>query len=170
MDLNKYIRDVPDFPKKGIVFKDITPLLNEPEAFRWVTRQLAGRYRNANIARVVGIESRGFVFGAALAYELGVGFVPVRKAGKLPSKCIQETYELEYGSATAEIHEDAVGKGDRVVIVDDLIATGGTLAASCRLVERLGAEIVEIATVIELTFLNGRVQVAGRPFHSFLQY
>lgn len=170
MDLNKYIRDVPDFPKKGIVFKDITPLLNEPGAFRQVIRQFAERYRNSGIVRVVGIESRGFVFGAALAYELGVGFVPVRKAGKLPSKCIQETYELEYGQATAEIHEDAIAKGDRVVIIDDLIATGGTLAAACRLVERLGGEIVEVATVIELSFLNGRSQVAGQPFHTFLQF
>lgn len=170
MDLTKYIRDVPDFPKKGIVFKDITPLLNEVPAFRWVIQQLADRYRTANIAKVVGIESRGFIFGAALAYELGAGFVPVRKAGKLPSECIQETYELEYGSATAEIHADAIHKGERVVVVDDLIATGGTLAAACRLAERLGAEIVEIAVVIELSFLSGRSQIAGRPFHTFLKY
>lgn len=170
VNLTQYIRDVPDFPQPGIMFKDITPLIANPTAFRTVIQELAQRYQGREIDKVVGIESRGFIFGAALGYELGVGFVPVRKAGKLPAKCIQQTYDLEYGTATAEMHEDAIKRGERVVIVDDLIATGGTLGAACKLVAALGGEIVEVATVIELTFLPGRARLEGMPFYTMMQF
>lgn len=170
MDITKHIRDVPDFPKPGIMFKDITPLLGHAEAFRSVIQQLAERYRDKQISKIIGIESRGFIFAAALAYELGAGMVPVRKVGKLPAKCIRETYDLEYGTDSVEIHEDALSPGDRVLVLDDVIATGGTLAASCRLAQLLKAEIVEVATVIELTFLPGREKLGGLPFFSLLKY
>ena len=170
LDLTPFIRDVPDFPKPGILFKDITPLLKEPAAFRQVIQALADRYRDRGIQKIVGIESRGFVFAAALAYELGAGMVPVRKVGKLPAKCLREDYELEYGTAAVEIHEDAIAKGERVLLVDDLIATGGTLAAACRLIKALGGELVEIATIIELSFLPGREKIKGLPFYSMVQF
>lgn len=169
-DLTPFIRDVPDFPKPGIMFKDITPLLNDPTAFREVIKALAARYRQQRIQKIVGIESRGFVFAAALAYELGAGMVPVRKVGKLPAKCIREDYELEYGTASVEIHEDAIAKGERVLVIDDLIATGGTLVAACNLVKRLGGELVEVAAIIELTFLPGREKLKGLPVHTMLQF
>ena len=170
MDLKQYIRDIPDFPQKGILFRDITPLLASPEAFRACLDLLVARYRDANLQKVAGIEARGFLFAAPLALELGVGLVPIRKKGKLPSVCISETYDLEYGSAVIEVHEDAVVEGDRVLVLDDLLATGGTLAAACRLVEKLNAQVVEVCTVIELAGLNGRAMLGERPFHSFLQY
>ena len=170
MDLKQYIRDIPDFPQKGILFRDITPLLASPEAFRACMDLLVERYRDANLQKVAGIEARGFLFAAPLALELGVGLVPIRKKGKLPSVCISETYDLEYGSAVIEVHEDAVVEGDRVLVLDDLLATGGTLAAACRLVEKLNAQVVEVCTVIELTGLNGSAMLGERPFHSFIQY
>ncbi|PKO19994.1 adenine phosphoribosyltransferase [candidate division BRC1 bacterium HGW-BRC1-1] len=170
LDLKNYIRDIPDFPQKGILFRDITPLLGAPEAFRACLDLLVERYRGANLQKIAGIESRGFLFAAPLALELGVGLIPIRKKGKLPSACISETYDLEYGSATIEIHEDALAAGDRVLLLDDLLATGGTLAAACRLVEKLNARVAEVCTVIELTGLNGREVLGDRPFHSFLQY
>ncbi len=170
MDLKKIIRDVPDFPKPGIVFKDITPLLASPEAFHQTIHQLAERYRGRGITRVAGIESRGFIFGAALADALGAGFVPVRKAGKLPWRTVRETYDLEYGTDTIEVHEDAVARGERILVVDDVIATGGTLAAACRLLAGLGGEVVEAATVIELTFLPGREKLGGVPFFSLIRF
>lgn len=170
MDLKEHIRDVPDFPKPGIIFKDVTPLLKSPEAFRHVTHLLAERYRPMNLTHAVGIESRGFIFAAALALELGIGFVPVRKPGKLPAKTIAEEYELEYGTDKIEVHEDALAPGDRVLLLDDVIATGGTLAASKRLIERLGADLVEAATVIELTFLPGREKLGNVPYYSIIQY
>lgn len=170
MDLTQYIRDIPDFPKPGIIFKDITPLLKAPEAFRHSIHLLADRYREQQLSHVVSIESRGFIFGAALAYELGAGFIPVRKKGKLPSVCITETYELEYGTDCIQIHEDALAAGDRVIIVDDVIATGGTMAAACRLVASGGAEVVEVATIIELSFLPGVAKLGDVPFTSLIRY
>ncbi len=168
MDLLKFIRDIPDFPKPGIIFKDITPLLNNPEAFKASIEQLASRYAGTRIDKIVGIEARGFIFAGALAYRLGTGMVPVRKKGKLPYKTLSETYELEYGTDTMEMHEDAIKPGDHVLVLDDLIATGGTLAATCRLVEKLGGSIVEVAILIELSFLNGREKVKEYPYFTLL--
>ncbi|MBX7246286.1 MAG: adenine phosphoribosyltransferase [Candidatus Sumerlaeaceae bacterium] len=170
MDLKQIIRDVPDFPKPGILFKDITPLLKDPIAFRETIKLLAEGLRDKGITAVVGIESRGFIFASALALEIGAGMVPVRKVGKLPYKTARETYDLEYGTDSVEIHEDAVAKGDRVVVVDDVIATGGTLAACCKLVQSLGADIVEVSTVIELSFLPGRDKIVGLPFRSLIVF
>ena len=169
MDLLTFIRDIPDFPKPGIIFKDITPLLNNPEAFKASIEQLASRYAGTRIDKIVGIEARGFIFAGALAYRLGTGMVPVRKKGKLPYKTLSETYELEYGTDTMEMHEDAIKPGDHVLVLDDLIATGGTLAATCRLVEKLGGSIVEVAILIELSFLNGRAKVKEYPYFTLLK-
>lgn len=154
------IRDIPDFPKPGILFKDLTPILAAPSAMREVIDCLAHRARKRDPDLVVGIESRGFLFGMPVALELGVGFAPVRKPGKLPYKTIAETYTLEYGANTVEIHEDAVRPGQRVIVIDDLLATGGTAAASARLVERLGGIVVGMEFVIELGFLNGRAALS----------
>jgi len=170
MDLKNYIRDVPDFPKPGILFKDITPLLKDPAAFGQVITLFAERYRKDPPAAIVGMESRGFLFGTALARELKVPFVPVRKPGKLPWKSIRETYELEYGQDSLEIHEDALEKGAPVVIVDDLLATGGTAAATARLVERAGGTVRELCFVIELGFLEGRRKLQSRSVFSIIQY
>ena len=159
MDLEQYIRDVPDFPKPGIVFKDITPLLADAAAMQEAVTQLVQPYALAGVDLVVGIESRGFIFGVLAAERLGVGFVPIRKPGKLPAETISESYELEYGTDSIEIHTDAIGDGQKVLLVDDLLATGGTMAASCRLVERLGGRIVAAAFVIELSFLSGRAKL-----------
>ncbi len=170
MDLTNYIRDIPDFPKPGIMFKDITPLLGDGPAFRKAVDMLAERAADQKITKIVGIEARGFIFASALAYKLGIGVVPVRKKGKLPYTCISESYELEYGIDCVEIHEDGVTAGERVLVIDDVIATGGTLAAACRLVKLAGGEVVEAATVIELTFLPGREKLEGVPFVSLIQY
>lgn len=173
MDLKELalcIRDIPDFPKEGIVFKDITPLLNHPESFRAAIDLFVDRHRADPPDRVVGVESRGLIFATAMALELGVGLVMARKAGKLPHKCIREIYELEYGQGILEMHEDAIQPGERVVIVDDLLATGGTLEATCRLVEKLGGKIAAIGTLVELEFLDGRKKLGDRPFYSFLKY
>jgi adenine phosphoribosyltransferase len=169
MDLRRHIRDVPDFPKPGIVFKDITPLLAHGPALRWTIDQLGERYRGA-VDMVLGIESRGFIIGAALAYALGVGIAIVRKPGKLPAQTFAAQYELEYGTDVLEIHRDAFGEQARVLIVDDLLATGGTATAAIELVERLGGEIVECAFIIELGFLGGRRRLAPRPVHSLVQF
>jgi len=170
MDLTPYIRDIPDFPKPGIVFKDITPLLHEPEAFRYVTNTLIDRYRAFDLTGIVAVESRGFMFAAPVAYELGLPLIPARKPGKLPYKTIAEIYDLEYGSATLEVHEDALKAGDKVLLIDDLLATGGTLGATCRLISRLGGEVAEVATVIELSFLNGREKLCDLPYFTLLKY
>ena len=159
--LRAAIRDVPDFPKPGILFKDITPILHDPKLFKKAVKILADRIKDKNITKVLAIESRGFLFGAALAYRLGLGIVPVRKKGKLPYKTVGVSYDLEYGSATLEIHRDALKRGDRVVIVDDLLATGGTAAATAKLAKKLGAKVVEIDFLIELAFLNGRKKLKG---------
>jgi adenine phosphoribosyltransferase len=154
--LKRYIRDIPDFPVKGIIFKDITPLLCDGEALRKASDAIAAQFRERGITRVCGMEARGFIFGSTIAYALGVGFVPLRKPGKLPHETESVSYQLEYGTATLEIHRDALGPEDRVLMVDDLLATGGTMAASCRLVEKLGAHVEACAFVIELEFLEGR--------------
>jgi adenine phosphoribosyltransferase len=169
MDLRRHIRDVPDFPKPGIVFKDITPLLAHGPALRWTIDQLSERYRGA-VDMVLGIESRGFIIGAALAYALGVGIAIVRKPGKLPAQTFAAQYELEYGTDILEIHRDAFGEQARVLIVDDLLATGGTATAAIELVERLGGEIVECAFIIELGFLKGRERLAPRAVHSLVRF
>jgi adenine phosphoribosyltransferase len=169
MDLRQHIRDIPDFPKPGIVFKDITPLLANGPALRWTTDQLAERYRGS-VDIVLGIESRGFIIGAALAYALGVGIAIVRKPGKLPARTISAEYELEYGRDVLEIHHDAFGHATRVLIVDDLLATGGTASAAIQLVESLRGEIVECAVVIELAFLHGRKRLAPHQVFSLVRY
>ena len=159
MDLEQYIRDVPDFPKPGIVFKDITPLLADAAAMQDAVTQLVQPYALAGAEIVTGIESRGFIFGALAAERLGVGFVPIRKPGKLPAETISESYELEYGTDSVEIHADAIRSGQKVLMVDDLLATGGTMEAACKLVMKLGGEIVGAAFVIELSFLPGRAKL-----------
>ncbi|MFW6132991.1 MAG: adenine phosphoribosyltransferase, partial [Planctomycetota bacterium] len=156
MDLEQYIRDVPDFPKPGIIFKDITPLLGDAEALKAAADQLAEPFADAGVEAVTGIESRGFIFGALVAERLGAGFVPVRKPGKLPCETYAADYELEYGTDSVEMHRDAVQSGQNVLMVDDLIATGGSMAAACKLVERLGGQIVGVSVLIELCFLDGR--------------
>lgn len=172
MNLTKFIRDVPDFPKPGIIFKDITPLLSDAHAFRTAMDLFVEQHRDdvGKIDRIVGIESRGFIFATALSYALGLGLVLARKQGKLPSKAVAQTYDLEYGTNTIEIHEDAITQGERVVVIDDLLATGGTLAATCQLVEKLGGTVMCIGTLIELTFLKGREKLGKRPYYSFLKY
>lgn len=167
--LRKRIRDVPDFPKPGIVFKDITPLLQDHKAFEAIIKSFVDRYSKKDVDIVVGIESRGFLFGAPLAHQLGASFVPVRKKGKLPYKTVDISYDLEYGSATIEMHTDAVAKGHKVVVVDDLLATGGTADAACKLVQKQGGEVVECAFVVELAFLGGREKIAA-PVHSLVSY
>ncbi len=160
-----HLRDVPDFPKPGIVFKDLSPLLGDVDAFRYTVDAIADHAAGLTVDKVVGIEARGFIFAAAVAYRLGAGFVPVRKPGKLPWKTVTETYDLEYGSDSLDIHEDAVATGDTVYIVDDVLATGGTAAATCALVERVGGSIAGIAFVVELGFLDGRAKL---PDHDIL--
>ena len=170
MDLRTYIRDVPDFPKPGILFKDITPLLRAPEALDESMRQLAAPFRDDGITQVAGIESRGFIFASCVARILGAGFIPIRKPGKLPWTKRRHEYVLEYGTDAIEIHDDAVTTEDRVLIIDDVLATGGTLAASIALVRGLNATIAGAATVIELTFLDGRKKLDGVNFHSLIEY
>jgi adenine phosphoribosyltransferase len=170
MNLLDIIRTIPDFPKPGISFKDITPVLANGPAFAHVIETLRSRYHAVGITKVVGIESRGFIFGAPLAAALGVGFVPIRKPGKLPAQTISRTYELEYGTDAIEMHADALTSADRVVLVDDVVATGGTLAAACELVEHTGATIHESAVVIELTFLPWKDKMGMRPLFSLVQY
>jgi len=168
--LKSTIRSIPDFPKKGIVFRDITTLLKDPRALQEVVDLFYHAYKDKNITKVVSVESRGFIFGGVLAYRLNAGFVPIRKKGKLPAKTFGEEYVLEYGTDTIEIHEDAIEPGDRVVIHDDLLATGGTIAAACRLVERLQAKIVGLSFLIELSFLNGRERIKQYPIQTLITY
>ncbi len=169
-DLKKYIRDVPDFPKKGIIFKDITTLLKRGEIFKEVIDTFAERYKASNLDSIVSVEARGFIMGSALAYKLGTGLIPVRKKGKLPYKTDGITYNLEYGTDTLEIHKDAIKPKDRVLIIDDLLATGGTLSAVAQLVEKQGGEIAEIAFLIELAFLNGRDKLKKYDVFSLIKY
>ncbi len=169
-ELKKAIREVPDFPKKGILFRDITTLLKNAKAFHKAVDYIAHRYIDEDIKYVVGIEARGFVMGAALAYKLAKGVVLVRKPGKLPSNTLKVTYDLEYGQDSLEIHKDAVKKGERVVICDDVLATGGTVKATIELLEQLGAEIVECVFLAELIALGGREKLKGYKVYSLLQY
>ena len=168
--LRALIRDVPDFPQEGIVFKDITPLLADPAAFSTVVDTIVVHFGRGNVDKVVGIEARGFIIAAPVAYHFGAGFIPVRKKGKLPWESRSEAYELEYGTEVLEIHEDALRAGERVLIVDDVLATGGTAGATASLIEGLGAEVVGIAVIIELGFLEGRKKVADHNLFSLIEY
>jgi len=167
-EIEAAIRDIVDFPQKGIVFKDITPVLQSGKLFSEVTDIFYSQYEKNRPDYIVAIESRGFIFGAPLAYRFGCGVVPVRKKGKLPYKTIEETYNLEYGTATVEIHEDALKKGDKVVVIDDLLATGGTAGAAIKLIERLGAEIIGLSFLVELEFLKGRSTIGRYPVNSLI--
>ncbi|HEX9614414.1 MAG TPA: adenine phosphoribosyltransferase [Bacteroidota bacterium] len=170
-DLSRYIRSVPDFPKPGINFKDITTLLKDAAGFREALSQLHDQFKNGpTIAKVVSIESRGFIFGGALAHLLGAGFVPARKPGKLPAKTVRQEYELEYGKDCVEMHADALERGENVLLHDDLLATGGTAAAACKLIEKLGARIVGVSFLIELTFLKGRERLKPYDVFSLVRY
>ncbi|MBN1517507.1 adenine phosphoribosyltransferase [Candidatus Sumerlaeota bacterium] len=170
MDITPHIRDIQDFPKPGIIFKDITPLLVDAQAFNAVIEHLAERYAGKGVRKIVGVESRGFIFGAPLACKLGAGFVPARKPGKLPAETIAESFELEYGTDTLELHTDAIAPGEKTLLIDDLLATGGTLQAAAKLIDKLQGDLIEIVTIIELSFLNGRKKLPeGVPFHSLMQ-
>ena len=170
MNYKKLIREVPDFPKPGILFYDITTLLKDPEAFRSVVGDLTALYRNRRVAKVVSIESRGFILGGPLALQIGAGFVPVRRPGKLPADTFEVKYNLEYGSNSLAMHRDAITMGERVLIVDDLLATGGTAAATVNLVRQLGGEIVGVAVLVELLALKGRAQLNGCEVQALVQY
>jgi adenine phosphoribosyltransferase len=169
-DLKSKIRHVPDFPKAGILFYDITTLLRDPEGFQLAIDSVAEPFRSRGISLVIGIESRGFILGAAVADRIGAGFVPVRKLGKLPSACVRATYDLEYGTDSLEMHRDAIDKGQRVLIVDDLLATGGTARATVDLVKQLGGVVEGVAFLIELVALNGRAKLPGEKIHAVLEY
>lgn len=170
MDLIKYIRTIEDFPKEGISFKDVTTLLKEGDAFKYAVKSIADKLRDLNVDIIVGPEARGFIFGAPAAYELGIGFVPIRKPGKLPSETARYEYQLEYGMDALEIHRDSIKKGMRVAVVDDLLATGGTVKSAVRLVEQLGGEIVHIAFLIELESLKGRENLRDYDVSSMIKY
>ena len=164
------VRSIPDWPIKGVIFRDITTLLADPKAFKAICTIFYNRYVDQKVDKIVGIDARGFLFGAVLAYELDIGFIPIRKKGKLPYKTISQSYTLEYGEESIEIHEDALTGGDRVVIIDDLMATGGTIAASAALVEKLGGNILECAFVIELPDLNGREKLGNRKSFAIIEF
>jgi adenine phosphoribosyltransferase len=164
------IRDIPDFPKPGILFKDITPILNDPVLFAGVIEGLTQRYQPMQIDKIAAMESRGFIFGAPLAEKIGVGFVPLRKFGKLPHTTVAETFNLEYGTETLEVHTDAIQPGERVLIIDDLLATGGTAEAAIRLIRRIRGDVVEMAFVVELAFLKGRGRLTGIPVYSMVVF
>ncbi|HRY29660.1 MAG TPA: adenine phosphoribosyltransferase [Elusimicrobiota bacterium] len=169
-DLKDFIRDIPDFPKKGILFKDVTPLLADAGAFQETVDRMAAALKGLPVKKVVAIESRGFIFGAAVAQKSGLGFVPVRKKGKLPAKTLSVTYDLEYGTDTLEMHADALAPGEKVAVVDDVLATGGTARAAAELVERAGAKPEILLFLIELKFLDGRKKLDGRPMKAILDY
>ncbi len=170
MDLRKFIRDVPDFPKKGIIFKDITPLLLNGQAFRFAVKEMLRPYDGERIDKILAVEARGFIFGAPMAYERGCGLIIARKKGKLPWKTVQASYSLEYGEASVEIHQDSIGKGDRILIVDDLIATGGTARALASLVEAQGGKVVGFSFLVELTFLKGREALGNYRVETIIKY
>jgi adenine phosphoribosyltransferase len=168
--LRHAIRDIPDFPKPGIVFKDITPILSSGPLFKETVDLFVAATRPHDVSKIVGIDARGFLFGAAVAYSLGIGFVPIRKQGKLPFRCESAAYQLEYGEAVVEIHVDALEKGERVVLIDDLLATGGTAAAAVKLIEKMGAKVAEAQFLIELAFLGGRRNLAGTSIRALIEF
>ncbi len=170
MDIKSSIRTVPDFPKKGIMFRDITTLLKDKDAFNYAVDKLYEHYKDKSIDKVVSVESRGFIFGSVLAYKLGAGFVPIRKPGKLPAEVIKQEYQLEYGTDSMEIHKDAINPGERVLVHDDLLATGGTVAAACKLIEKLQGKVEGICFLIELTPLNGRKAIPAKDVFSLIEY
>jgi len=170
VDLKRLVRDIPDFPKPGILFRDITPLLGDPAGFRATINRFLGRFAERSVDKVVGIESRGFLFGPVLAYQLGAGFVPVRKPSKLPAATISESYDLEYGSDSVEMHADGIEPGENVLVVDDLIATGGTAFAAAKLVERAGGRVIGLGFIIELSTLGGRERLSGYDVSALLTY
>jgi adenine phosphoribosyltransferase len=169
-DLKQYIRSIKDFPKKGIVFRDITTLLKDPVALKKTSTRLFDFAKNKNVNKVVGIESRGFMFGIVLAEKLDVGFVPIRKPGKLPAETEKETYVLEYGKDAIEVHKDAIQPGDKVLLHDDLLATGGTAQAACKLIEKLGGQVVQVSFIIELSFLKGRTKLKNYDVRALVDY
>ncbi|MFP4660742.1 MAG: adenine phosphoribosyltransferase [Halanaerobiales bacterium] len=169
MDLKSVIRNIPDFPKKGIIFKDITTLLKNPDAFREAINLMANHYKDYDFDYIVGIEARGFIVGAPMAIQMGKGFIPIRKPGKLPGETISMRYELEYGSNEIEIHKDAIRPGDKVLIIDDLLATGGTVAAAVKMIKELGGKLQGIGFLLELSFLNGRELLKGEDIFSLLR-
>lgn len=170
MDLKEYIRNIKDFPKQGIMFRDITTLLKNPQAMKYTSEKLLDFAKGLKVDKVVGIESRGFIFGSILSEKLNAGFVPVRKPGKLPAEKEQATYQLEYGTDTLEIHKDAINPGDNVLIHDDLLATGGTMEAVCKMIEKLGGNVVQISFIIELSFLKGREKLKSYDVRSIVEY
>jgi len=170
MDLKKYLRDVPDFPKKGIIFRDITTLVKEPQVFKYVIDKIVKEFKKQKIDKIVSVEARGYIFGGAIAYNLGCGLVPVRKTGKLPAETIKLEYDLEYGKNVIEIHKDGLKKGERVLTFDDVLATGGTMLATCKLVEMLGAEVVACAFLANLTYLKGYEKLKDYKVFSVVEY
>jgi adenine phosphoribosyltransferase len=170
MDLKKYIRDIPDFPQKGVMFRDITTLTKEPKAFKYVIDAIVNRYKNKQIDKVVSVEARGYIFGGVIAYLLNCGFVPVRKPGKLPAEILSKEYTLEYGSNTIEIHRDAIEEGEQILVFDDLLATGGTVLATCQLIEQLGGTVVGCAFITKLTYLHGDDTLKDYEVFSLVDY
>jgi len=170
MDLRDYIRDIPDFPKEGVLFKDITPLLASPDALKEAISQLAARFDGCGATKILGAEARGFIFGAAMACEMGVGFVPVRKPGKLPHKTLEASYDLEYGTDTLCIHEDAIAPGETILVIDDVLATGGTIGGILQLASRARADIAGIGFLMELSFLGGREKLGGNRVETLITY
>lgn len=170
MNLKDKIRNIPDFPKKGIIFFDITTLIKDGGALKYSVDAMAGQYKGKKIDAIMGAESRGFIFGAAMAYKLGVGFIPVRKPGKLPYKTCQVSYDLEYGSSSLEMHVDAINEGDNILVVDDLIATGGTAKAMAQIIEQMGGKVVGFSFLVELSFLNPRKILEGYDVHALVEY
>lgn len=170
MDLKKYIRDIPDFPEKGVMFRDVTTLLKEPEPMRYVIDTIVDRYKDHRVDKLVSVEARGFIFGGVIAYRLNCGFVPVRKPGKLPAETVSMDYTLEYGTNTIEIHKDAIAPEERVLVFDDVLATGGTVKATCALIEKLGGTVIGCAFVGDLTYLGGSAKLSGYEVFSLIQY
>lgn len=170
MDLKKYIRDIPDFPEKGVMFRDVTTLLKEPEPMRYVIDTIVDKYKDQRVDKLVSVEARGFIFGGVIAYRLNCGFVPVRKPGKLPAETVSMDYTLEYGTNTIEIHKDAIAPGERILVFDDVLATGGTVKATCELIEKLGGAVIGCAFISDLTYLGGSTKLSGYEVFSLIQY
>jgi adenine phosphoribosyltransferase len=170
MDLKKFIRDIPDFPQKGVMFRDITTILKNPEVFKFCIDSIVNKYKDSKIDKVVSIEARGYIFGGAIAYNLGCGIVPVRKLGKLPAETVRMEYELEYGKNIIEIHKDGIEKGERVLLFDDVLATGGTMLAACKLVESLGGVVVACAFIANLTYLSGTEKLKDYEVYALVEY